>query len=171
VAIVLETSRLMLRPPVIGDFEAYHAAVGEPPSSAGPDAKPSREDSYKRLLANIACWNLFGYGSFAVIDRETGRLIGGCGLFRMERDVEPPLDGSPEAGWGIDRNFHGRGYAYEAMIAALDWFDQTTGEPRSICMIDDGNLASEKLAAKLRYAPCGPGRYKDVAVTIYARER
>jgi len=171
VALLLETRRLLLRPLVIDDFEAYHAAVGEPPASAGPDAKPSREDSFKRLLANIACWNLFGFGTFAVIDRGTARLIGGCGLFRMERDVEPPLDGSPEAGWGIDRQFHGQGYAHEAMTAALEWFDRTAGEPRSICMIDDGNLASEKLAAKLGYATCATGRYKDVAVTIYARER
>lgn len=167
----LETQRLLLRPPLVTDFEAYHAAVGAPPARLGPEAKASGEESYKRLLAGIASWTVFGFGSFNVFERDGDRLVGTCGLFRMERDVDPPLDGSPEAGWGIAPDRHGRGYAFEAMSAALDWFDRTTGIRRTVCMIDVGNVASEKLAAKLGYLAVGPGRYRDADVLQYARQR
>ena len=166
---MLTTTRLLLRPPSIDDFEPYHAAVGTPPSRLGPDAPPSREDSYKRLLSNIACWTVFGFGSFIVVERSSEQLVGSCGVFRMERDVDPPLDGSPEAGWSIASGFQGRGFAYESMSAILDWFDIAVGIRRTVCMIDVGNAASEKLAEKLGYIPIATARYQEIEVINYVR--
>ena len=167
----IETPRLLLRQPLVTDFEAYHAAVGAPPARLGPEARPSREESYRRLLCGIASWTVFGFGSFVLIERDGDRLVGTCGAFRMERDVDPPLDGSPETGWGVAQDRHNRGYAYEAMTAALDWFDAATGISRTVCMIDVGNIPSERLAAKLGYVAVGPGRYRDADVLQYARRR
>jgi len=129
---VLESARLSLRPHGIDDFEALHALTVAPETRAFLSGQPSREESYKRLLTTIASWHLFGYGTFAVIERASGDYVGNCGLFRLERDLDPPFDGEPEAGWIIARHRWGRGYAGEAMAAALAWFDAALGIRRTV---------------------------------------
>ena len=94
---VLESARLRLRAHAIGDFERLHALSVTPGSRRFFPGGPSREDSYKRLLTSIASWHLFGYGTFAVHERASGDYVGNCGLFRLERDLDPPFAGEPEA--------------------------------------------------------------------------
>jgi RimJ/RimL family protein N-acetyltransferase len=159
---LLETARLRLRPHRIEDFEDLHGLTVAPAVRRFFTGEPSREESYKRLLTTIANWHLFGYGTFAVIERESGDYIGNCGLFRLERDLEPPFDGEPEAGWIISEMHWGRGYASEAMTAALDWFDGATGIRKTVAMITPGNEASERVAERLGYKPVGLSRYKGV---------
>jgi RimJ/RimL family protein N-acetyltransferase len=156
----LESPRLLLRPHGIDDFEPLHALTVAPAPRAFLSGEPSREESYKRLLTSIASWHLFGYGTFAAIERESGLYVGNCGLFRLERDLDPPFEGEPEAGWIVAQSRWGRGYAGEAMEAALAWFDEAVGIRRTVCMISPGNRASERVAAKLGYEPIGLSRYK-----------
>ncbi len=167
----LESARLVLRPHGIDDFEPLHVLTVSPETRAFLSGEPSREESYKRLLTSIASWHLFGYGTFAVIERESGLYVGNCGLFRLERDLDPPFEGEPEAGWIVARNRWGRGYAGEAMAAALAWFDEALAIPRTVCMISLGNTASEHVAARLGYQPIGLSRYKGGDELMrYARE-
>ena len=168
---VLESARLRLRPHDIGDFEMLHALSVTPASRRFFPGEPSREDSYKRLLTSIASWHLFGYGTFAVHERASGAHVGNCGLFRLERDLDPPFAGEPEAGWIIAEDRWGGGYAGEAMRTVLAWFDAAVAIRRTVCMITPGNRASERVAAKLGYQPIGPARYRDdEEVMRYARE-
>jgi RimJ/RimL family protein N-acetyltransferase len=168
---LLDSDRLHLRPHTIDDFEAMHGLTVAPAARAFFSGEASREDSYRRLLTSIACWHLFGYGTFAVIERESGDYVGNCGLFRLERDLEPPFDGEPEAGWIIAHDRWGRGYAGEAMSAALAWFDAAHDIRRTVCMISPGNVASEAVAAKLGYEPIGLSLYKgEEEIMRYARE-
>ncbi|HWH22328.1 MAG TPA: GNAT family N-acetyltransferase [Allosphingosinicella sp.] len=168
---VLETERLRLRPHTIDDFESLHGLTAAPETRQFLSGTPSREESYKRLLTSIANWHVFGYGTFAVIERETDEYVGNCGLFRLERDLDPPFAGEPEAGWIIAPGRWGRGYASEAMEASLDWFDRTSGISRTVCMISPGNAASEAVARRLRYLFTGPSIYKgEEAMNLYARE-
>jgi RimJ/RimL family protein N-acetyltransferase len=169
--LALETPRLRLRPHGLDDFEAMHALTVAPETRQFLSGEPSREDSYKRLLTTIASWHLFGYGTFAVVERDGGGYVGNCGLFRLERDLEPPFGGEPEAGWIVARERWGRGYAGEAMAAALAWFDTAHSIRRTVCMISPGNQASERVAAKLGYEPFGLSRYRGGEdVMRYARE-
>jgi RimJ/RimL family protein N-acetyltransferase len=168
---VLESDRLRLRPHGIDDFEALHGLTLTPATRAFLSGEPSREESYKRLLTTVASWHLFGYGTFAVIERASGDYVGNCGLFRLERDLDPPFEGEPEAGWIIAEQCWGRGYAGEAMGAALAWFDGALAIRRTVCMISPGNKASEKVAARLGYRPIGLSRYKGgEEIMRYARE-
>jgi RimJ/RimL family protein N-acetyltransferase len=167
----LESPRLLLRPHEIDDFEPLHGLTTAPETRAFLSGEPSREESYKRLLTSIASWHLFGYGTFAVLERESGDYVGNCGLFRLERDLDPPFEGEPEAGWIIAHSRWSRGYAGEAMRAALAWFDAATGIRRTVCMISPGNTASERVAARLGYLPIGLSRYKGGEELMrYARE-
>lgn len=170
IAPLLETARLSMRPLEIGDFEAVHAltASGEMRRHLAQEA--SREDSYRRLLASIACWHVFGHGIFAVLERESGTFVGNCGLFRLVRDLDEPWEDAPEAGWIIARDRWGRGYAGEAMTAALNWFDRSTARLRTVAMIAPGNSASEAVAAKLGYRFTRRAAHRGDPVNLYARD-
>ena len=105
-----------------------------------------------------------------MIERETGTAVGGCGLFRSLRELGPDFDPFPEAAWVVAEPFWGRGYATEAMRAILAWFDAEHKGGRTVAMISIGNLASERIAAKLGYVATGPAEYKGDAVMLYARD-
>ena len=47
----------------------------------------------------------------------------------------------------VSPDFHGKGYASEAVAAALGWLD-AAGKGRSVCIIDPENTPSLRIAAK-----------------------
>lgn len=168
-AVSLATARLDLRQPTADDFASSHALT------AGPEMRrflgrdpPDTEDSFNRLLRNAGSWSLFGHGNFVLIERASGKHVGGCGLFRSLRGLGDDFDPYPEAGWVIAHDRWGLGYAHEAMTSVLAWFDAEDGG-RTVCMIEPGNIASERLAAKLGYASIGIATYKNEEVMRYAR--
>ena len=166
---MIETARLLLRPPVIDDFDDLHGLTANPEMREHLAGFASVEDSYKRLLSTIGGWATFGFGAFAVIERETGTYVGNCGIFRMLRGLGEGFDEHPEAGWIIAGSRWGRGYATETMMAAIDWFERTHAIPRTVCMIAPGNVASERSAAKLGYRPTRMAEHRGDPVQLYAR--
>jgi len=168
----LETERLRLRPHVVEDFANLHALTAAPEMRRHLTGFASVEDSWKRLLGVLGGWATFGYSTFAVIERDGRRYVGNCGLFRMVRDIDPPFpEGAPEAGWIIAADCHGRGYAGEAMAAALDWFDAAFDHPLTVAMIVPGNVPSERIAASLGYRPVGEALHMGDTVMRYERRR
>lgn len=166
----LDTPRLNLRQWRLDEFETFHELTESEPMRRflGPDP-PSREDSFNRMLRNAGSWALFGFGPFAIVDRETAAAVGTCALFRSLRGLGPDFDSFPEAGWIVAEPFWGRGYATEAMRAVLSWFEAKHGGGRTVAMISTGNAASERIAVKLGYEATRAAEYKGEAVTLYAR--
>ena len=166
----IDTPRLHLRQWRLDEFEPFHALTesGTMRRFLGRDP-PSREDSLNRMVRNAGCWSLFGWGPFAVVERESGEAVGGCGLFRSLRGLGDDFDPFPEAAWVIAHSRWGRGYATEAMRAILAWFDAEHGGARTVAIVTRGNAASERIAAKLGYAPIGEAEYKGDRVMRYAR--
>ena len=149
---VLVTERLELWRPAVGDHAGLYALTEPDAVRRFLGAKaPDPADSFARLLRNAGSWALYGYGVFQV--REPGRceIVGGCGVFRSWRGFGKGLDDVPEAGWIIAEPHWGKGFAMEAMRAALAWFDDSHGEQRVACMIEEGHAASQKVAARLGF--------------------
>ena len=92
-------------------------------------------------------WALLGYGYWAVTDRDSGRFLGAAGFGDYLRDIDPPIDGTPEAGWVMTTAAQGLGLAREAVGAALDWADRHLPAPRTVCIISPDHAASLRLAA------------------------
>jgi len=136
----------------------------------GP-AEASESDVFARLLRNAGSWALYGYGTFMV--REKGRdgtIVGNCGVFRSFRGFGRGLDDVPEAGWIVAEPHFGKGYAVEAMRAALAWFDREHGPERIACMIEEGHKASMAIAAKLGFVEYGRHRPDEGrALVLYER--
>lgn len=128
---------------------------------------PARADAFsqfERLTRNAGSWALYGYGTFYVRRRGEAQIIGNCGVFHSWRGFGKGMDDMPEAGWIVRQDCWGQGVAGEVMRAALAWFDETHGQRRIACMIEEGNVASEALASALgfaryaRHAPESEGR-------------
>jgi RimJ/RimL family protein N-acetyltransferase len=85
-------------------------------------------------------------------EKASGRILGNLGFSLFERDIEPPLPDIPEGGWVFDRWAHGKGYASEALTAALAWGDANLPNRGYCCIINPENTASLELAKKFGFA-------------------
>lgn len=152
IAPVLETSRLRLRGFRADDFDAWFAYTRTPAfyRYLTPEAMPA-EEIWKLLLRSAGHWVIMGFGFWAVEEKASGRFMGGVGFLRLLRDLDPPLGDAPEIGWVMDPAVHGRGYASEAVAAALAWGASHFGPVRTVCIIHPENEASLRLAAKFGY--------------------
>ena len=64
-------------------------------------------------------------------------------------------DGNVEIGYGIYPEYWGRGYATEAVIAAVDWALKQPGVERIEAETDPDNKASQRVLEKSGFAPTG----------------
>lgn len=115
---------------------------------------PARADAFsqfERLGRNAGSWALYGYGTVYVRRRGESEIIGNCGVFHSRRGFGQGMDDVPEAGWIVRQDCWGQGVAGEVMRAVLPWFDAAHGPRRVACMIEEGNVASERLAQALGF--------------------
>ena len=80
-------------------------------------------------------------------EKETGRLIGRVGVEHREE-----LGGELELGYAIGIPYQRQGYATEVCEAVLTYTKEELGMPSVCCLIDEGNVISEHLAAKLGFS-------------------
>lgn len=145
---VLETDRLKMRAHTVDDFPALMAMWSEKAVTHYIGGKPMRPDEcWTRLLRYRGLWPVLGYGYWAVEEKASGRFVGDVGFADFHRVIEPSIRGVPEMGWVLAPEVHGKGYASEAVTAALHWLD-AQGPRRSVCIIDPSNEPSLRLAAK-----------------------
>jgi RimJ/RimL family protein N-acetyltransferase len=168
---VLETLRLRLRPHDIDDLAASLVMWVDPFTTRFIGGKPATEQSvWARLLNYAGHWSLMGYGYWVVELKETGQFIGEVGFSDFKRELRPSIGGMPELGWALTPSAHGKGYATEALKAAIAWGDQYFGEQaQTVCLIDPGNVASLRVAAKCGYREKLRTTYADSPVLLFSR--
>ncbi len=157
---VIETERLRLRGHELRDFDASAAMWGDADVARFIGGKPStREESWGRLLRYIGHWHALGHGFWLIEEKATGAFVGEGGIGDFKREIEPRIE-APEAGWALSPGMHGRGYAHEAMSAALAWAEPHFGRTDFVCIIAPENQPSLKLADKLGFSEYARGLYK-----------
>lgn len=169
---VLQTERLVLRGHSPADFDDCAAMWADPRVVRHIGGRPfSGEEVWALVLRYAGLWTLLGYGYWVVRERGSGEFVGEVGFADFRREVAPPLGELPEAGWIMAARAQGRGFATEAVTAALRWADAHLAAPGTICMIDLGNAASIRVAAKLGYRERGRALYKGEETMVYERPR
>lgn len=168
----LETADLLLRGPRITDLPEFAAIVAEPDFYRYVGGKPqTEEDAWRRLLAQQGHWSLMGYGAWSVEEKATGRFIGTVGFFDFQRNLTPSIKGTLEAGWALAPRTHGRGYASQAVQAALQWADEHFPTARMTCIIDPENAASLKVAYKFGFQEFARTTYYNEPILLLERAR
>jgi len=149
---ILETARLILRPPRAADFEGWVAAAQDGEVMRHLGGAKSRLEAWNHFLAAVGAWHILGFHAFSVIEKAGGRWVGRVGPLHPE--------GWPgdEIGWTLAREAWGKGYAVEAAVAAIDWAFDVLAWTRIIHCIDSENTASRSVARRLGSTLQGPGR-------------
>ncbi|MES2905548.1 MAG: GNAT family N-acetyltransferase [Pseudomonadota bacterium] len=142
--IKLETERLILRVPEMGDFEALADMTSDAETMRHITGAPlTRFDTWRMLAGNVGTWALKGCSMFSVVEKESGTWVGRIGLIDI-----PDWPGT-EVGWMLAKAFRGKGYAYEAVAACMDFAVNEMGWTEIIHCIEPANTASCRLAEKL----------------------
>lgn len=168
---VIETDRLVLRRHRLEDADDLQTLWTDPDVVRFIGAPSSRQESWARLLRYAGHWSLFGYGYFAVEERESGRFVGDVGVAHFRRDGLDEPEDSAEAGWVLSGACHGRRYGTEAATALHRWIDGTLTCARTHCIIDPDNAASIRLARSLGYEQHADVVYRGSRVLLLVRDR
>ena len=168
---VIETERLLLRGHTLDDFDDSAALWADPEVTRFIGGEPqTREEAWTRLLRYVGHWSVMGFGYWVVTDREAGRFAGEIGFAEFRRAIDPPIEGMPEMGWVLAGWARGRGFATEAVRAALDWSTAHFGpDQRTVCLIAPGNVASIRVAEKCGYARTGEADFHGHPTLVFAR--
>src|SRR5438105_12804596 len=144
---VIETKRLILRQWRASDVAPNTAMLSDPPTARfiTADGKPITEamNGWRNAAIMAGHWVLNGVGMFVVEEKSSSQYAGRVGPWF------PPGWPGFEVGWGLAKEFRGKGYALEAARAAIDWSFSTFDIERIIHCIDRENEASKAVARRL----------------------
>lgn len=93
----------------------------------------------------LGSYERFGFGLCCVVERSTGKSVGMCGL--LQRETLPV----PDIGYAFLPLARGKGYAYEASIAVVDYACSVLNLDRILAVTGEANAASQKLLARLGF--------------------
>ena len=146
---MMETARLILRPFRAGDAADVLEYLKEPMVNCFACMKlHSLEEARKAAMerAEDAVY------SFAIVLKATGKVIGEINAHpessqpdMAENDVKDTF--SPC--WMLNRDYHGKGYAYEAAKVFFDYLFYQKGARRIYAYTEDYNLSSQHLCEML----------------------
>ncbi len=160
--IALETERLRLRQHVPHDVAAIVSLASDASVRKFVGNLPSsEEEAWARVLHCAGHWSLFGYGAFAVVEKDSNRIIGEIGAGHFHRGIDSRLDDVPEAGWFFKEECQGQGYAFEAMSALLEWIDNSISPSGVGCLVEPINIPSMKLSERLGFKYVDSVSYRD----------
>jgi RimJ/RimL family protein N-acetyltransferase len=168
---VIETERLRLRGHRVEDFVSCAAMWADREVTRHISGRPfAPEETWTKLLRYVGHWTLLGYGFWAIEERASGRFAGEAGFADFKRDMQPSLDGTPEIGWVLAPWAHGRGFATEAVRAAVAWGDAHFGPAvHTACITGPDNAASIRVAEKCGYREFARPTYKGEPVVMFRR--
>lgn len=168
----IETARLRLRQFRESDLGAHAAMLGDAQIVRFLGETPlGREEAWRRMLAGAALWSLLGYGYWAIERKEDGAYLGLAGFADFKRDMQPSIEGLPEMGWILAPQGQGKGYAAEAVLAALEWGDKRLPKGEITAIISHGNVPSIRLAEKAGFDRREEALYKGKPILLFRRLR
>jgi RimJ/RimL family protein N-acetyltransferase len=146
--VVLETSRLLLRPWRVAEAVVQRELWTERDPRVPPhrridaDGHPTVAELEDSIRANQPS----SVGLLAVERKDARDVIGYCGLIDSGRGAE----GEPELAFELLRRVWGQGYATEASFAVLDWA-RSSGYERLWATVREWNIASRRVLAKVGF--------------------
>lgn len=144
---VLETPRLILRAFTLDDVDAMYQLMTVPDviRYVGNKAATSKQDTLDYLQQHpLRDYQVYGYGRFACVWKETGQVIGFSGIKFLEEIQETEL------GYRFLPEYWRKGLATEAGSAVLE-FAKTLGLSRLVAVIHPENEGSKQVALRLGF--------------------
>jgi [ribosomal protein S5]-alanine N-acetyltransferase len=143
----LETERLNIRLLVAEDAKAWQAFIDDDEAMRFMRTFYPPEVEYPALYWIGFALNRYfegRYGLMALVDKQTGLLVGQCGLLAQIVDDKPEI----EVGYHILPKYWGKGYAPEAAQFFMNYAFDNNLTDSIISVIDVGNVKSQRVAEK-----------------------
>lgn len=151
----IETPRLILRPPHIGEGHILNEAICESfeilhKSMLWAKEKPSLDESEEVVRKAVANWilkkNEDPHLILFILDKNTNEFIGASGFHSLDWDV-PCVD----TGYWIRKKCSGKGFMTEAVNAVTQYAFKVLGVKRIGITCDVDNERSKKIPERLGY--------------------
>ena len=168
---VLKTDRLILRNMGQEDYEALCRILKDNDVMYAYEGAFSDREVQEWLDRQTERYHQYGFGLWAVTLKDSGRMIGQCGLTMQDYREKQVL----EVGYLFEKAYWHHGYAVEAAAACRDYaFNQLDAE-EVYSTIRDSNTASQKVAQRngMRYRDTIVKHYKGVTMPhhVYSVKR
>ena len=82
--LVLETPRLILRPPRLEDFDAWAVFQDDEIATRYIGGRQIRSTAWRTFMGMCGCWHMTGIAMFSVIEKSSGQWIGRLGPWYPE---------------------------------------------------------------------------------------
>lgn len=141
---ILETDRLYFREMNRADYDALCKILQDEETMYAYEGAFSDEEAQEWLDRQLSRYQKWGFGLWAVILKETGEMIGQCGLTMQPWKDEEVL----EIGYLFRRQYWHRGYATEAARACKKYAFEILDRKEVCSIIRDTNKASQNVAVR-----------------------
>ena len=163
---ILETKRCIVRELELSDMDDLFSMYAEPGMTDYMEGLYEYEEELEYQKAYIEnMYRFYGYGMWLVFEKKTGTLIGRAGVEHREE-----LNGEMELGYAIRTSFQHQGYAYEVCQAIVQYAGEELQAHLLHCLIEKGNVISEKLAVKLGFSYHGDRDIGGILMSDYQIE-
>lgn len=141
---ILETERLYLREMEQSDMKSLCKILQDPGVMYAYEGAFSDKEAQDWLDRQISRYHQYGFGLWAVVLKETGEMIGQCGLTMQPWKDQELL----EVGYLFRRQFWHNGYATEAAKACKEYAFEVLDADEVCSIIRDTNAASQNVAIR-----------------------
>ena len=157
----IETARLRLRHFTLEDLGDLFRLYSDPEVMKYLSLRTS-EQTQASLHKHITQWLEYNFGMWAVIYKQSGIMIGRCGLSFLEntRDVE--------LGDLFDKDYWNKGLATEASVATLNYGFREVELSKIVAIANPENIASIRVIQKVGMQFQKNAHYYNQDVVYYA---
>ncbi|HWS28713.1 MAG TPA: GNAT family N-acetyltransferase [Clostridia bacterium] len=141
---ILQTERLILRKMDENDLSALKRILQDPEVMYAYEHAFSEEETLVWLDRQLERYQTYGFGLWAVVLKETGEMIGQCGVTMQAA----PQGEMPEIGYLFEKAHWHKGYAAEAACASKEYAFRELGFDEVVSIIRDNNVPSQNVARR-----------------------
>jgi RimJ/RimL family protein N-acetyltransferase len=146
---VLTTSRLILRPVELEDAEELFSYRSDAETNKYQGWIPASLEEVHEFINNKVAKTFDvpdTWVQFVIINKEDNKLIGDLGVHFIDEDKT-----QSELGCTLDKQYHGHGFALEAMKVVIDYLFNNLNKHRIHASVDPRNINSVKLMENLGF--------------------
>ncbi|MFT4004717.1 MAG: GNAT family N-acetyltransferase [Lacrimispora sp.] len=141
---ILETKRLILQEMTRGDFPSLCKILQDDDVMYAYEGAFNDAEVQSWLDKQLENYKEYGFGLWAVVLKETGVMIGQCGLTMQNYDGGKVL----EVGYLFQKEYWHHGYASEAAVACKEYAFDKLNAQEVYSIIRDTNIPSQNVAKR-----------------------
>lgn len=141
---ILETERLLLREMTQDDLPALQGILQDEETMYAYNGAFDEAETQAWLDRQLSRYAQYGFGLWAVVLKESGGMIGQCGLTMQPWRGDEVL----EVGYLFNRAFWHHGYATEAARGCMEYAFDLLGAREVCSIIRETNLPSRRVAER-----------------------